>query len=548
MSRDETRTPSVPMLNDSHVVPLIRLTPFRSTAAVLWGEAPVLFATLAISGLLWGTGHDLPSATAGPSGLPAGRAGVAWLAAAALVLLFTYPLLGLAGRLIRGFWPRRGPGRRLAKAAIARRTWRQHERVTRAAAEEQATIAERGKVPPPPSIAARSEGPPPPSIAWRGEGPPPLEYNTLEYIRRQIAWRFTPVVRPTRLGDAEAAVASRVARRYGLDLGYAWPRLASLIPEPERGTLADAERSLDAAVFAAAGWLIAAGWLLAAAIGVVAAQVAGGDVVAIFTLVGAAGALALCLNSYRRAVDRTIAHGRLVESAVDLHRLSLLDALGWRRPKNEEEERHIFQALSAALAHEGDTSRYRQYAAPAGDAAVLADMREALDTVVAEVPQAVTAGVLGSVEQGLRERLDQTLSNPQLTNFYGHLSAALLNGDDPVRPDDEGVFGITREQEYRLVITIGQRPEGPATVPVCIRGGNDDPEVPFAISIDSNVAALRENERPLIVYRDGTSEFPLPLRVTHTDAETVSLWIRVTQYNRTIQNLELVLSTVNPPA
>ena len=502
----------------SRTVPPIRLAPLKPLASVFWGEAPVLFTALTISGLLWGTGHDLASDKAGD-----GRAAVAWLAVVALVLPFSYPLLRLAARLMRGFWPQVRLGRALAEAAINRRRKRRSALIERAS-EERLAFKERR---------AGTDTP----AAWA----PPLN----EEASPRVATYFTPVVRPTRLGDEEAALASRVERHYGLDLSYAWPRLVGLIPEPERGALVDAERGVDAAVYTAAGWLAAMAWLLAATIGFLGAHGSGSSVVpGWFTLAGAAGAFALYLDSYRRAVNRTISHGRLVESAVNLHRFSLLDALGWRRPKNAKEERRIFEALSAVLAYQADASRYWQYAAPGQSAAPLADARRALDAAVAQMPQVVSAGVLGQVERELRGVLHNVLAGPPPTNFNGHLSVTLMAGEALLHAGDGGVFAVSREREYELVISIGQRAIDEAeTVPVVIRGGDDNPEVPFSISIDSNVVALRIEEQPLTVSQDSYAGLTFPLCVPPDSAEVIWLWIRVAQHNRTIQSLEITLTT-----
>lgn len=290
---------------------------------------------------------------------------------------------------------------------------------------------------------------------------------------------------------------------------------------------------------------------------------------AIFMAVGAVGAYTLYVNSYRRAIDRTISHGRLVESVIDLYRLSLLDALGFRRPRNQEEERELFQMLSFALAGVREVDSF-WYAAATGDSAMLSDLRSTLDAAMDELPgrlratvddsvsqavrdsvdrdlpRAVTESVLGSVEQGLGETLRRTLAGPRLDNFDGHLSVTLLDGGTPVRVDNEGSARMIRDHEYQLVISIGQEPSPDATtVPVRIRGGNEHPTVTFAVSIDSNVLALRQAERSLAVGRHSDSVVRFPLQLDHSAAESNWLWIRVTQHERTIQNLELTLNVTD---
>ena len=520
---EDNNTGTGPDLAGTRTVALIRLAPLRPAAAVWLGEAPVLLAALAISGLLWGTGHDLASAGLQPGSQADGRAAAAWLSVVALVLLFTYPLLGMVVRLMRGFWYRPPLVHRLAEAVTKRRRMRQ-ERAKEAAMQSARALL-------------RAEA------ALRAPRDPSDAAGLVAHAERTIAAGLTPVVRPTRLGDEEAAVARRVERRYGLALGYAWPRLAGLIQEPLRGTLADAERGADTAVYLAAGWLTAAAWLLAATIWLSAAQAGGGVGPWWFTLAGTAGALALYVDGYRRAVDRAAVLGRLVESAVDLHRFALLDALGWRRPKNEEEERRIFAALSAALAYGAPTdSPYQRYATPGESGIPFAEARHALDAAVAQVPQMVSAGILGQVERELRGVLHSVLAGQPLSNFDGHLSVTLMDGGSLVGANGNGVFSVTSEQEYQLVIAIGQQPaDGAETAPVRIRGGKDDAVVPFAVSVDSNITALRKDEQPLAVDRYGDAELKLPIRLRGASAESAWLWIRVAQHDRTIQNLEITL-------
>lgn len=506
-----------------------RLAPPTLWPAVFWGEAPVLFAALVTSGLLWGTGHDLPSTDVVTGGRADLRTVVAWLAAVALLLLFTYSMLGLTVRLIRGLWPRiliSGIpfGRSLYRRALLERD-----------ARDAQVKEERYK-------------------GYYESIPDSVEKRPL---------------RLTMLGNAEEAVVWRVARRYKLDLGLAWPRLAPLIPQPEREALADAERGVDAAISSAAGWLIATAWLVVASLLLIAL---GGTsdsrfyAPAIFTAIGAVGALALYVNSYRRAVDRTVSHGRAVESVVDLHRLSLLDALGWSRPASQEEEQLVFRALSDALSGEvGAGSQW--YTSAGGDSAVLASLRSTLDATMDELPdrlratvdnsvsravrdsvnrdlpQAVTESVLGSVEQGLSETLHRTLAGPRLDPFEGHLSVALLDEGTPVPVDDTGSACVTWEHLYQLSIIIGQQPHHDAvTAPVRIRGAKKERStVSFAVSIDSNVPALRQSEKPLSVDRHGESELGFPLRINRGTAVPTWLWIRVTQHGRTIQNLQVTL-------
>src|SRR6266508_4378694 len=110
--------------------------------AVLWGMAPILFVALAVSALLWGTGHELPTRDLPTNARTDAREAVAWLAAVALLLLFAYPLLGLAARWLRGLWPRYGP---LAQAvfSVAEEVQRRHSATRRPPSPIESSAATR---------------------------------------------------------------------------------------------------------------------------------------------------------------------------------------------------------------------------------------------------------------------------------------------------------------------------------------------------------------------------------------------------------------------
>ncbi|GDY32063.1 hypothetical protein [Gandjariella thermophila] len=111
---------------------------------------------------------------------------------------------------------------------------------------------------------------------------------------------------PTWIGDRLTAPAVRVRDEYGLDLGFAWPRLWLLLPESTRTPLTEGRRRLDDAT-ALGGWA-----LLYLALGSVwwPAAVAG----------AAAG-----LVAWRRSRAAAAVYAELVEAAVDVHVGDLLD-------------------------------------------------------------------------------------------------------------------------------------------------------------------------------------------------------------------------------
>ncbi len=507
--------------------------------AVLWGMAPILFVALAVSALLWGTGHELPTRDLPTNARTDAREAVAWLAAVALLLLFAYPLLGLAARWLRGLWPRYGP---LAQAvfSVAEEVQRRHRE---AALTYEIEVLDKSKF--------VSLSPEPPDIMA---------------FRTRLRFPEVGGLRPTALGNAEAAVADRVQRRYALDLAVTWPRLAALVPQLERIPLRRAERRVDAAVHLAAGWALAAiGMAIAAGFFPEAS---------LLLLAGAAGTLVLCATSYVQAIERTIAHGQVVESVVDLHRLSLLDALGWRRPRDAADERALFGALSVTLTGGTVDDRFRRDSAVAEEDPGLANLRATVDEAIAALPdrlhttidesvsravgesverglpQVVANSVLGTVERELTDTLEPTIERtlrrslvgPRLANFDGYVSVMLLDGDTLVAIDDDRTAQLLVGRRYELAVVIGQQARsGSAAARLRIRGGQDETPVEFAIVIDSNVLTLRQPERPIMVERGSEGEVRFPLVVDGTTVESPWLWIRVTQRDRTIQNVELKL-------
>jgi hypothetical protein len=455
------------------------------------GQAPLYFVAWVSGGLLWGTGHNLPS-VAGLGGTDL-RTGVAWLAFVAALLAVAYPLLSMAAELIRGSRPKRLFTR---------------GRVNRQRRRRQKLIAAYRELQPRCDIAAT-----------------------------EVALRFPlsdAALRRTALGNAEAAVADRIARRYhGLDLELAWPRLTPLILENDQKslatTLAAAEYRADAALFSAAGWLVVTVWILPWI-----------WVVSQFAMTGTfrlwappfffAASVAVTLfsysNRYREAVDRTIARGKLVESAVDFYRLDLLNQLGFRRPKPGEEPQ-VFAALSAYLAGHTVEKRF---------------LRD--DVAVEGSIQALESSILGTVKRGIDESMRRTLAGPELENYDGHLSVKVLDDGAAVPVSGDSTAGLIPGHGYTLVVSIASNPQlDAATAPIRIRGGNDGPVVPFAVSIDSNVPDLCVTERPFPVQREASRPpLEVPFRMERNSNASRWVWIRVTQHGRTIQNLDLELA------
>jgi hypothetical protein len=460
------------MPGDAHLQSTVRLRTAR-LPALRWGQAPVFFVAFVTSGILWGTGHDLPSTASITTGRADVRTGVAWLTAMTLLLALAYPMLGLAVSVIRGPRPQTRLMRWLTGWYIRSSTARQCRRRDR--------------------LKARSQ---PERSGWD--------------VMPSVARRFplSGPLRPTALGNAEAAVADRVYRRYSLDLGLAWPLLATLIPAEDRGRLADAEHRAEVALYSAAGWLVATIWVVPITWVLALFGMTGGTRywVAAFVAVSVATTLIFYTTRYSQAVTRAIEHGTLMESAVDIYRYVLLETLGFRRPRPDE-EREWFTELPALLAGRPIDERYRRDNGTTKDSAVIADLRDTVsqavrDTVDTDLPEVVAASVLSIVERVVGETLRRQLVGPELDNFDGYLSVSLRDAERVVPTDGQGRALVVHDHDYRLVIVIGaEQLAGAATALVRIRGGNEQPVVPFAVSVDSNVPALRLVEQSFPVAR-----------------------------------------------
>jgi hypothetical protein len=424
------------------------------------------------------------------------RDAVAWLGLVALLLLVAHPLLGYVARVLRGDWSIL-PFRWLERQVVRR----QRER--------------------------RLKG------AW------PQLYPS-EFLR------------PTLLGNVELAVAERVGRRYRLDLAVAWPRLAVLLPGAERLLVDRATRRLDAAVFRAAGWALAAVPLLAAA------AASRSLYVWLPMEAGAVVAVLFSRSAYREAVGRSIALGQLMESATDIHRLALLDALGLRRPATADEEYYLFALVSRWLGGSSAGNDLDEHRVPddgvAGEAAVARHLDRFSSTLDQTVSEAVDRGVGSSIDAVLPSAVERTLlrslAGPTLDNFDGHLSALLLDGEErPLPIDEDGRVRVVPGSVYRLRVFIGPRaPAGATSTPLRIRGGNRRPEVTFGVSVDSNVAAARVSEVPVTIPSGRTAGHSYPVDLTGAETGEPWLWVRVTQHGRTVQNLHLTLVTAESPA
>jgi hypothetical protein len=135
---------------------------------------------------------------------------------------------------------------------------------------------------------------------------------------------------PTALGNILRARELGPGRKYGLDAVVCWPRLWPLLSENVRNDLMATRSSLDRLVEL---WFWGLLFLLWTSLTPWAIVI---------------GLLWMIL-AYGTALQAAMAYGELLESAFDLHRLSLYDAVGWPRPKNNDEEKVLGEQLTEFL-------------------------------------------------------------------------------------------------------------------------------------------------------------------------------------------------------
>ena len=133
--------------------------------------------------------------------------------------------------------------------------------------------------------------------------------------------------------------------RYGIPIGDLWPRLLPFLPEDATKRIDDANAFLDFTIIMAFYSALAVAFTGRAAffdghsqlshiLTTLASKIA-------FTL----APLLSCWLFYHLAVEATRGLGLQMQTAVDLYRLKLIDALGIVRPKTMEEEKEIWGEL-----------------------------------------------------------------------------------------------------------------------------------------------------------------------------------------------------------
>jgi hypothetical protein len=472
------------MTGQSRVRTQIRISTNRRPV-VRYGLFPAVFVTLVTAGLLWGTGHDLPSVppVAGQTDF---RSAIAWLAVVASLLALAYSFLGGTVGMIQGTW------RRFWLTSLYFRVYMPGQR------RKRRRLAERASQPGDPSSTDSSSS---------------LDLNFPASAES---------LRPTGIGNAQAALADRMTRQHGLDLEVIWIPLTSILSKEDRRLLTNSEYDADKALYVAAGWLMST-IVLSPIIWIVAAFEVRKYGWASFPESIAASAMVtmfLYAIEYRRAKKLAVKHGQLVESRVLLYHHELMKRVGLRTP-SPAEEREFGEALSERLAGQVIDSRF------------LAETAIVDETGRDEIAEIVERGV----ERGLHRGL---VADEELDNFDGHISAWILDGDQDVQLSEDGKFLISYGHDYRIVVTIGERArERGITAPVVIRRGSDQHYiVPFDLNIDSNIPDLNCDERSVEVALDGERQLEIPLLIAESTRNRW-IWLRLIQRGRTIQNLEL---------
>lgn len=144
-----------------------------------------------------------------------------------------------------------------------------------------------------------------------------------ERVALDLKLRLTPrqpdELMPTRLGNILRASENRPRERYGLDPIICWPRLWLLLPDSIQSELTAARASLNTAarIFLWSVlfliWTIWAWWVPIATI-------------------------LVAFWSYRWMLSAARVYGDLLESAFDLHHLTLYEALRWPAPTETSQE------------------------------------------------------------------------------------------------------------------------------------------------------------------------------------------------------------------
>lgn len=146
-------------------------------------------------------------------------------------------------------------------------------------------------------------------------------------------------VLPTSFGNRYRSIEvySRVV--YGLDAVPAWGRLAGLLPESLRATLAEAKAQVDFSLN-----ISIAGVILVIIYGILAMQAPILPSIWILAL-----SIVVSLLGYLSAVSALSEYGLYIKSAFDLHRSELAESLGLELPNSPADEREMWRDVSRMM-------------------------------------------------------------------------------------------------------------------------------------------------------------------------------------------------------
>jgi hypothetical protein len=185
-------------------------------------------------------------------------------------------------------------------------------------------------------------------------------------------------LRATRLGNVAVVQELYALDRYGIPLGDLWPRLLPLLSADTTTQIDQAKSFLDFTVIMAfysilsvlaVGYSVFHGPLKAALSPLKALLLTQSSgplktvlvhTTAIKILITLTPLL-LCLMFYNLAIQATRGLGLQMQTAVDLYRLKLIDALGLVRPKTPEQEKQIWRELWLFFVQHLELGKYAQY-------------------------------------------------------------------------------------------------------------------------------------------------------------------------------------------
>lgn len=155
------------------------------------------------------------------------------------------------------------------------------------------------------------------------------EYIALDWQLRQFPAQPERMM-PTKLGNLLKSAEEQPLNKYGLDALICWSRLWLALPDSAKKELQEARGDLNAATRI---WLWS--WLFLIWI--------------IWTWWVVPFAVLSAIFAYRWMLNATETYADLLESAFDVHRLTLYQSLRWPLPTNPAEERQMGQQLTQYL-------------------------------------------------------------------------------------------------------------------------------------------------------------------------------------------------------